>query len=194
MAEREQLSARQRADGRVASATRAYSEFWQGASLDRTKLSKALPSLPDTAGELKAVAAKLGAPASDIHLGADASETTVKHASLADYRVVYFATHGLVAGDVEGLGEPSLALTLANKPTELDDGLLTASEVVQLKLNADWVVLSACNTAAATSREPRRCRGWRGPSSMPGRGLSWSRTGRLTRTPRRSSPPRRSTS
>jgi CHAT domain-containing protein len=46
---------------------------------------------------------------------------------------------------VKGLGEPSLALTL---PSESDDGLLTASEVTQLKLNADWVVLSACNTAA----------------------------------------------
>ena len=57
-------------------------------------------------------------------------------------------THGLVAGDVEGLGEPSLALTLPSEPSELDDGLLTASEVTQLKLNADWVVLSACNTAA----------------------------------------------
>jgi CHAT domain-containing protein len=44
---------------------------------------------------------------------------------------------------------PSLALTLPKQPTELDDGLLTASEVAQLKLNADWVVLSACNTAAA---------------------------------------------
>jgi CHAT domain-containing protein len=67
---------------------------------------------------------------------------------LADYRAVYFATHGLLAGDVKGLGEPSLALTIPNEPSELDDGLLTASEVAQLKLNADWVVLSACNTAA----------------------------------------------
>ena len=72
----------------------------------------------------------------------------MKHAALASYRVVYFATHGLLAGDVKGLGEPSLALTIPNKPSELDDGLLTASEVAQLKLNADWVVLSACNTAA----------------------------------------------
>jgi CHAT domain-containing protein len=71
----------------------------------------------------------------------------VKRMALADYRVVYFATHGLVAGDVAGLREPSLALTLPKQPTELDDGLLTASEVAQLKLNADWVVLSACNTA-----------------------------------------------
>jgi CHAT domain-containing protein len=54
-----------------------------------------------------------------------------------------------VAGDIAGLAEPSLALTLPKQPTEFDDGLLTASEVAQLKLNADWVVLSACNTAAA---------------------------------------------
>jgi CHAT domain-containing protein len=62
--------------------------------------------------------------------------------------VVYFATHGLVAGDIKGLAEPSLALTLPKEPSDLDDGLLTASEVAQLKLNADWVVLSACNTIA----------------------------------------------
>src|SRR6202035_2242498 len=71
-----------------------------------------------------------------------------KHTPLADYRVVYFATHGLVAGDIKGLAEPSLALTIPPQPTDLDDGLLTASEVAQLKLNADWVVLSACNTAS----------------------------------------------
>ena len=67
---------------------------------------------------------------------------------LADYRVVYFATHGLVAGDVKGLAEPSLALTLPQPPSDIDNGLLTASEVAQLKLDADWVVLSACNTVA----------------------------------------------
>jgi CHAT domain-containing protein len=72
----------------------------------------------------------------------------VKRAPLADYRVVYFATHGLVAGDVRGVGEPALALTIPASPSDLDDGLLTASEVAQLKLNADWVVLSACNTMA----------------------------------------------
>jgi CHAT domain-containing protein len=119
-----------------------------GLESDRTKLAEALPSLPETADELKAVARKLGAPASDIHLGKDASETTVKRSSLADYRIVYFATHGLVAGDVKGLAEPSLALSLPKEPSEFDHGLLTAIEVAQLKLNADWVVLSACNTAA----------------------------------------------
>ena len=133
---------------KIAARTRAYSDYWRGASVDRAKLAEALAPLPDSAEELKAVAAKLGASSSDIHLGRNATEANVKRLPLADYRVVYFATHGLVAGDVEGLGEPSLALTLPNEPSELDDGLLTASEVAQLKLNADWVVLSACNTAA----------------------------------------------
>ena len=90
----------------------------------------------------------MGAPRGDIHLQKDATEAAVKRANLADYRVVYFATHGLLAGEVKGLGEPALALTIPKEPSELDDGLLTASEVAQLKLNADWVVLSACNTAA----------------------------------------------
>jgi CHAT domain-containing protein len=139
--------AAQRGASRTAVQTRGYTEFWQGIGGDRAKLS-GLPRLADTADELNSIATKLGAAASDIHLRSDASEATVKHAALADYRIVYFATHGLVAGDIKGLAEPSLALTIPRQPSELDDGLLTASEVAQLKLNADWVVLSACNTIA----------------------------------------------
>jgi len=82
--------------------TRAYTDFWQGAGVDRATLAQALPSLLDTADELKAVAAKLGAVSGDIHLAKAATETAVKRLPLADYRVVYFATHGLVAGDVKG--------------------------------------------------------------------------------------------
>jgi CHAT domain-containing protein/tetratricopeptide (TPR) repeat protein len=128
--------------------TRAYSEFWRGANVDRQKLGESLPRLEETADELKSVAKTLGAPMSDIRLREKARESAVKHAPLADYRIIYFATHGLVAGDVKGLAEPSLALTIPAQPTEEDDGLLTASEIARLKLNADWVVLSACNTIA----------------------------------------------
>ncbi len=53
-----------------------------------------------------------------------------------------------MAGELSGVAEPGLILTPPAKATELDDGYLSASEVAQLKLNADWVVLSACNTAA----------------------------------------------
>lgn len=126
----------------------AYTDFWRGAGVDRTMLAQALPQLPDTADELNSVAKDIGAAASDIHLGSDASETTLKRTRLSDYAIVYFATHGLVAGDVKGVAEPSLALSIPAQPSALDDGLLTSSEVAQLKLNADWVVLSACNTIA----------------------------------------------
>ncbi len=126
----------------------SYADFWLGTEIDRDKLAQALPPIPDSADELRAVARRLGAPASEIHLGLNANEATVKRASLADYRVIYFATHGLVAGVVKPLAEPALALTLPAQASDLDDGLLTASEVAQLRVNADWVVLSGCNTVA----------------------------------------------
>lgn len=144
-------SGAERAANRVAARkqpTRAYTDFWQGASVDRDKLAEALPRLEDTAEELSAVAKSVGALAADLYLREMASETNVKLVTLADYKVIYFATHGLVAGEVKGLAEPSLVLTIPKRPSDLDDGLLTASEVAELKLNADWVVLSACNTIA----------------------------------------------
>ncbi len=131
---------------------RGYATFFRGALADVDMLSRAIPPLPDTADELKAVGSLLKAHQSEIILGRQASETTIKALSAAgrlkDYRVVHFATHGLIAGEIRGLAEPALALSIPSRATENDDGLLTASEVAQLKLDADWVVLSACNTAA----------------------------------------------
>ncbi|GAB6051221.1 CHAT domain-containing protein [Magnetospira thiophila] len=111
---------------------------------------RGLPALPETSGELHAMARILGDTQSALYLRDKARESTIKKAKLSDYRVLAFATHGLVAGDLEGLAEPALVLTPPDRATAEDDGLLTASEVARdLKLNADWVILSACNTAAA---------------------------------------------
>ncbi|MGD9804861.1 MAG: CHAT domain-containing protein [Hyphomicrobiaceae bacterium] len=107
-----------------------------------------LTPLPETAAELKAIAAALHAPDEALLLGRDATETRVKREALDRYRVIHFATHGLVAGELSGLAEPALVLTPPIRASEADDGLLTASEVAALKLRADWVVLSACNTAS----------------------------------------------
>ncbi|MGE0285352.1 MAG: tetratricopeptide repeat protein [Bradyrhizobium sp.] len=125
---------------------RSFAGYWKGAGVDRSLLSQALPRLPETADEIEQIAGKLGASRDDIYLRQAANETMLKSLNLSNYRIVYFATHGLVAGDVKGLAEPSLALTIPPQPTAVDDGLLTASEVAQLALNADWIVLSACNT------------------------------------------------
>ncbi len=105
-----------------------------------------LARLPDTATELEAVSRAIGG--GEVYVRERATETRVKAMSLADYRVISFATHGLVAGELKGLPEPALVLTPPGEGTADDDGLLTASEIAQLDLSADWVVLSACNTAA----------------------------------------------
>jgi len=137
------------------------------------------------ADELNAVTKNLGVAAADIHLGEDASETTLKRTPLADYGIVYFATHGLVAGDVKGLAEPSLVLSIPRQPTELDDGLLTASEVAQLKLNADWVVLSACNTIAGDRPGAEALSGLARSFFYAGARALRFRIGRSIRKPRR---------
>ncbi|MBI2314177.1 MAG: CHAT domain-containing protein [Betaproteobacteria bacterium] len=119
-------------------------------SLKDSRELRSLPPLPETAEELKTIATALGAdPARSVILGAEASEPAVKGAPLDRFRVVAFATHGLIAGDLEELVEPALALATPATPTPENDGLLTMSEVLGLRMNADWVVLSACNTAAS---------------------------------------------
>jgi CHAT domain-containing protein len=107
-----------------------------------------LGRLPDTADEIRDIAGLLKANAkSDVFLGVAANERNVKSADLAAHAVIAFATHGLVPGDIDGLDQPALALTAPDVANIDGDGLLTLDEVLALKLDADWVVLSACNTA-----------------------------------------------
>ena len=108
-----------------------------------------LMRLPDTAEELKAIAKSLSVDNSTVYLQGRASETNVKRLNLADYKVITFSTHGLMANEFAEVAEPALVLTPPEKGTQLDDGLLSAGEIARLKLDADWVVLSACNTAAS---------------------------------------------
>jgi CHAT domain-containing protein len=108
-----------------------------------------LPRLPDTADELKSIALALQAdPSKVLYLGKNASESTVKTMNLSGFKVLAFATHGLVPGELNGLTQPALALSSPSVTGENADGLLTMEEILGLKLDADWVVLSACNTGA----------------------------------------------
>ena len=138
----------------------AIADLFRGSVVDVAALRRQEP-LPETADELCAVARELGATASEVHLGSRATETEIKRTSnegtLAKGRVIHFATHGLIASETQSvdrrLSEPSLMLTPPDAATAEDDGLLTASEVAELKLDADWVVLSACNTAAGGEKD-----------------------------------------
>ncbi len=139
----------------------SFDQLFRGAHADIEQIREASP-LPETADELCDVGRQLGAKDSDILLGDRASETELKDLSksgrLADYRIVHFATHGALAGQVRNAAEPGLILTPPErnrdaKSLERDDGFLTASEIASLKLDADWVILSACNTASGASRK-----------------------------------------
>lgn len=122
------------------------SAYFRGKTADPSALAT-LAQLPDTAEEVRSIAStfKTG---TQIYLGRNANEETVKREKLNLYRVIHFATHGLVAGELKSLAQPALALSVPTHPDATNDGLLTSSEIATLKLNANWVILSACNTAA----------------------------------------------
>ncbi len=110
-----------------------------------------MASLPLAEGELKRMQAALHLPGSDLITGEAATETRIRTTDLSQYSVIAFATHGLISGNLASLREPALVLTPPAVATSEDDGLLTASDVAGLRLNARWVILSACNTG--TGRE-----------------------------------------
>lgn len=134
----------------------AATSLFRGGLADVDAVRQA-PPLPETAEEVCEIARQRGATEADILLGQRASEAQIKEMSskgdLARHRVLHFATHGIVAGEFKDFAEPALILTPPKTATELDDGLLTSSEVATLKLDADWVILSACNTAAPLGQE-----------------------------------------
>lgn len=106
-----------------------------------------LSPLPETREEVLAIATALKADREhDVFLNLRASRRNVLETRLDDRGVVVFATHGLMAGDLPTLDEPGLALSVTGEKDE--DPVLKLSDVLRLRLNADWVVLSACNTAA----------------------------------------------
>lgn len=134
-------------DTRGAKKKAAIATYFRGSSPDLARLAE-LGALPTTAKELTALAKAAGGDVGkDLWLRQRATETAIKQANLAQKRIVAFSTHGLMAGEI-GQGEPGLVLTLPKKQSTLDDGYLAASEVAELKLGSEWVILSACNTAA----------------------------------------------
>jgi CHAT domain-containing protein len=112
---------------------------------------ESLVPLPDTAIEVRAIARASGGSESDAVLGLKATESAVKSMPLDNRRILAFATHGLLPGDLDGLLQPALALSSPAATGEKDqDGLLTTDDILRLNLDADWVVLSACNSGASS--------------------------------------------
>jgi CHAT domain-containing protein len=107
-----------------------------------------LPPLPGTADELRLIVQAIRAPDARLVQGTDFTEAALRREALKDYRVVYFATHAVLPSQLDCIPEPFLTAT----PTPDSDGIVFSSEVAELKLNADLVVLSACNTGGSAAR------------------------------------------
>jgi CHAT domain-containing protein len=108
---------------------------------------KQIPELPETSQELELVASYFKSRNVDLMLRKDASETKLKRLKLDEYNILSFATHTIPSIEDGKYSEPGLILSLPNEATTEDDGILTSSEITQMNLNADLVVLSACDTA-----------------------------------------------
>lgn len=145
-------------DGEAQADTITLAAVSRNAGADGMRALSSLAPLPGARAELQELAGVFGPQRADIRLGLWATETAVKSADLARASMLVFATHGLLSGELETVFEPALAFTPPDEPDGLDDGLLTASEIAALQLDADWVVLSACNTFASdgTARAPDR--------------------------------------
>jgi CHAT domain-containing protein len=116
---------------------------------DSASLLESLPKLPGAQVELETVRKITGAPISDQLLGAAFTADTVLHTNLKDVRILHFATHALLSTDLKCQTEPALVTSAPLTAPSAEAALLTASQVTQMDLDADAVILSACNTGGA---------------------------------------------
>lgn len=115
-----------------------------------TGILRQLGRLQETSNELSELSSVFGGKSEDVYLRERAREGLIKSSvrPLRDYKIIAFATHGIAPGEL-GIGEAGLVLTPPDGAGDaIDDGLLTASEIALLDLNAEWVILSACRTAS----------------------------------------------
>ena len=140
---------------RIRGATRSFDSsvgrLGSGELADPAAL-RSLASLPGTERELVAMWEELGQPADALILEEEATESIIRDLELSA-EVITFATHGLMAGEMYGLAEPGLVLTPPDQADTTDDGYLSISDIATLDIDADWVILSACNTASPDGSE-----------------------------------------
>ena len=105
-----------------------------------------LPLLPYAKKELDAARQLLGANTTDELLGANFTAAHVVAAPLKNYRILQFSTHALLPTDLRCQSEPAIVTSAPAGATDAKGALLTASQVVQMDLDADLIILSACNS------------------------------------------------
>jgi CHAT domain-containing protein len=114
---------------------------------DYTALS-ALPPLPGTRKEITTVGGAIfHAPSRDLVLGADFTRARLAAMDLTRYRVVHLATHAFLPTELNCRTEPLIAVSATAGAPDAGDAFIGLTDILGLKLDADLVLLSACNTA-----------------------------------------------
>ena len=116
---------------------------------ESAELLASLPQLPYARRELDAARTILGASPQDELLGTAFTVPAVQKAQLKSYRVLHFAAHALLPSELKCQSEPAIVTSDPAGATDVSNALLTASDVAQLDLDAELVILSACNSGGA---------------------------------------------
>jgi CHAT domain-containing protein len=114
------------------------------------RLAGGLVRLPGTREEVRIAAQLAGAPGNAIY-GADFTQAALRAARLDQHRIIHLATHALLPGELSCVQEPSVVVSPAAGAADAASAFLRASQLLDLKLDADLVILSACNTAGPAS-------------------------------------------
>ncbi len=110
------------------------------------RLAAGLVRLPGTRIEVEEAERLTGARPQDIRLGAGFTAASLRAADLGQRRIIHLATHALLPGELSCLQELSIVVSAKAGAADADSAFVKASDLLGLKLDADLVILSACNT------------------------------------------------
>jgi CHAT domain-containing protein len=113
------------------------------------RLAQGLGRLPGTRTEVQTARQLTGSATDAILLGADFTAARLRQAQLGRYRILHLATHALLAGELNCLPEPTILLSAPANAADANAAFMRASEVLNIRMDADLVILSACNTGGA---------------------------------------------
>jgi CHAT domain-containing protein len=133
-------------DFRPVTLAQAERSFPPASCGDTARLLAGLPPLPGAILELDSARKLLGASASDELLGPAFTAAAVRRAPLKEYRVLHFATHAVLPTDLRCQNDAAIVTSAPNGAADASGALLAASTVTAMDLNADTILLSACNT------------------------------------------------
>ncbi len=124
----------------------ARKSFPGASCADSAQLIAGLPPLPYATRELAAARGLLGAAANEQLVGYGFTAEQVLKTPLKDYRILQFSTHALLPTELRCQSEAAIVTSTPLTAADAKGALLTASQVVSLQLDADLVILSACNS------------------------------------------------